>query len=326
MAEDATSSDTGGADPTGLGDESGQMAPPAGAVWAGVDGSEDADRAVAWAARYAHSHGLPLQLVYVVTVPSIFYSEPMAVRFVEDEREQMGTHLLRAAARTARAAVGGGELTIGAQYEQGSPSEALISCTADAHLLVLGTRGHGELTGLFVGSVTRAVVAHARCPTVVVPHPPEGVDDPALRSDAPVVVGVDGSPSGQAALDLAYQEAEARGVELVAVHVWSDAGVQPFMLGSRPEDAQWRQIQRREEEKLGEVVADRAPRYPDTWVRQFVEHDSPVRVLGAWSKHAQLIVIGTRGRGGFAGLVMGATSNALLHRTQCPLMVVRPAE
>lgn len=298
---------------------------PTDAVWVGVDGSEHSERAVRWAARHAHARDLPLQLLNVVSVPAIFYSEPMAARFVEDERARIGAEMLRTAAGIARSAVGGRELTIGAQYETGSASEILIDRTAEARLLVLGTRGHGEFTGLIVGSVTRAVVAHAHCPTVVVPRPPEELPDPAGVADAPVVVGVDGSPSGDAALDVAFIEAERRGVELVAVHVWSDASVQPA-LGSRPSDPHWSGIQREEEERLGEVVAPGAARHPEIWVRQVVERENPVTVLARWSARAQLVVIGTRGRGGFTGLLMGSTSHALMHRAQCPLMIVRPAK
>ena len=297
---------------------------PAGAVWVAVDGSEGSDRAVRWAARYAEARALPLQLLHVVSVPSVFYTEPMAARFVEDERTRIGEQVLHDAAGEARGAVDGAELTIGAGYEAGAATEVLISASRDAHLLVLGTRGHGELTGLLVGSVTRAVTGHAHCPVAVIPALPEGVPDPAARTDAPVVVGVDGSPPGLAALDFAYAEAESRGVELVAVHVWSDAAIHPRLLGSREEDPYWRRVQRTQEKRLRELVDERAPRHPDTWVRQVVERENPVKMLAEWSTQAQLVVTGSRGRGGFTGLVLGSTSHGLLHRSQCPLVIVRP--
>ncbi|WP_182345734.1 universal stress protein [Tomitella gaofuii] len=295
-----------------------------GAVCVGVDGSEGSARAVRWAARYAVAGVFPLRLLYVVTVPSVFYTEPMAARFVEEERTRIAEKVLRDAADAARAAVDGADLTIDAGYEVGSPSEALIDRTADARLLVMGTRGHGELTGLFVGSVTRAIVGHAHCPVAVIPGLPGGVPDPADRTEAPVVVGVDGSEAGLAALDWAYAEADSRGAELVAVHVWSDAGVQPRLLGSRAGDPYWRRVQRSEEEQLRGLVDERAAQHPGTWVRQVVERENPAKILTEWSADAQLVVTGSRGRGGFAGLVLGSTSHALLHRTKCPLVVVRP--
>lgn len=297
---------------------------PAGAVWAGVDGSECSRRAVRWAARHAQARGLPLQLIHVVTVPSVFYTEPMAARFVAEERGRIGERLLRQAAEHARAAVDGAPLQVGAQYREGSPSEVLLEAVADAHLLVLGTRGHGEITGLFVGSVTRALAGHARCPVAVIPSLPEGVPDPAERPGAPVVVGVDGSAPGLAALDLAYAEAAARGAELVAVHAWNDAGVHPALLGSRAQDPYWGRIQREQERVLRGLVEQRSAAHPETWVRQVVERENPAKVLAEWSAQSQLLVVGSRGRGGFAGLVLGSTSHALLHRTQCPLMIVRP--
>ncbi|WP_158726572.1 universal stress protein [Tomitella fengzijianii] len=296
----------------------------AGTVCVGVDGSEGSARAVRWAARYAAAGALPLQLLYVVTVPSVFYSEPMAARFVEDERTRIGEKILREAAAAARAAVDGADLVIDAGYEVGSPSEVLIDRTADARLLVMGTRGHGELTGLFVGSVTRAIVGHAHCPVAVIPGLPDGVPDPSDRPDAPVVVGVDGSEAGLAALDFAYAEAEARGAELVAVHVWSDAGVHPRLLGSRADDPYWLRVQRTEEERLRSLVEERSARHPGTWVHQVVERENPAKILAEWSAHAQMVVTGSRGRGGFAGLVLGSTSHALLHRSKCPLVVLRP--
>ena len=292
------------------------------ALWVGVDGSPDSDRAVEWAARTADRRAWPLQLATAVSVPSMFYIEPSPAKFMEAEMSRAADDQLARAEKIARD-VAGPDLEIGRVRQTGSPAELLLDGSATARTLVLGTRGHGEVAGMFVGSVARAVVAHAKCPTVVVPRPEEDSPKPEDLPTLPVVVGVDGSAASEAAVEMAFGEASARGVPLVAVSVWSDATVHPS-LGSTPDDPQWSRVQVMEEQVLSERLAGFREIYIDVPVRTIVERDNPVRVLAEQSRQAQLVVVGTRGRGGFRGLLLGSTSYAMLHHTRCPLMVVRP--
>lgn len=292
------------------------------ALWVGVDGSPDSDRAVEWAARTASARAWPLQLATAVNVPSMFYIEPSPAVFIENELAQAAAEKLARAEVIARR-VGDPDLEIGRVQQVSSAQELLLDGSASARTVVIGTRGHGEVTGLLVGSVARAVVAHAKCPTVVIPRPME--DSPADEDLAglPVVVGVDGSAASEAAVEMAFGEASARGVPLVAVSVWSDATVHPA-LGSTPDDPHWTRVQTMEEQVLSERLAGFREIYIDVPVRTLVERENPVRVLAEQSRQAQLVVVGTRGRGGFRGLLLGSTSHAMLQHTRCPLMVVRP--
>lgn len=292
------------------------------ALWVGVDGSPDSDRAVEWAARTAEDRAWPLQLATAVTVPSMFYIEPSPARFIENELMNTADDHLARAVEIARR-VAGDQLEIGLVRKSCGAAEMLVDASETARTLVLGTRGHGEIAGVLVGSVARSVVAHAKCPTVVIPRPVGDSPRPEEMAGLPVVVGVDGSVASEAALEMAYGEASARGVTLVAVSVWSDATVHPA-LGSTPDDPQWRRVQSMEEQVLSERMAGYRELYLDVPVRTIVEREDPVQVLTEQSRQAQLVVVGTRGRGGFRGLLLGSTSFAMLQHTRCPLMVVRP--
>ena len=143
-----------------------------------------------------------------------------------------------------------------------------------------------------------------------VPAPPEG----------PVVVGVDGSPTSEAAVGFAYEAAATRGVPLVAVHTWWDLMVDPTFAPL----LDWDALEADEREVLAERLAGWGEKYPDVHVQRLVMHDRPARALLAQAAGAQLVVVGTRGRGGVAGLLLGSVSHALLHHAPCPVAVVRP--
>lgn len=292
------------------------------ALWVGVDGSPDSDRAIEWAAKVAADRRWPLQLATAVHVPSLFYIEPSPAKLIGEELARVADDSLLRAEAMARK-VGGADLEIGHVQQVGTAAELLLDASRTARMLVMGTRGHGEIAGMLVGSVTRSVVAHAHCPAVVIPRPGEDPPAPEEMASLPVVVGVDGSAASEAAVEMAFGEASARGVPLVAVSVWSDATVHPA-LGSTPSDPNWTRVQVMEEEVLSERLAGYREIYIDVPVRVIVERENPVRILAEQSRNAQLVVVGTRGRGGFRGLLLGSTSHAMLHHSKCPLMVVRP--
>ena len=179
---------------------------------------------------------------------------------------------------------------------------------------MLGSRGLGGFRGMFVGSVSAAVCAHGHCPVVVVRG--------RLPGAGPVVVGVDGSEAGEAALAFAFEEAACRQVPLVAVHTWVDTSVAETW-SALPIDVDWAAVAEDERRLLAERMAGWQEKYPDVQVRQEVVRDRPVRGLLACAKEAQLVVVGSRGRHGFRGTGLGSTSQALLHHGECPVAVVR---
>jgi nucleotide-binding universal stress UspA family protein len=198
----------------------------------------------------------------------------------------------------------------------GSPVPMLRSFSEQAALLVLGSRGLGGFTGLLAGSVTVALTAHAHCPVAVIRDEPP--------AEGPVVVGVDGSPASEAAIGFAFEEAAFRGGELVAVLAWTDAVFPVGPDGIQYPMIDWTPLAEQAEELLGERLAGWTEKYPEVVVRRRIERDRPAQALIDAANGAQLLVVGSRGRGGFTGLTLGSVSQAMLHHAPCPIVVARP--
>jgi nucleotide-binding universal stress UspA family protein len=138
-----------------------------------------------------------------------------------------------------------------------------------------------------------------------------------IRDEAPILVGIDGSPASEGATALAFDEASYRGVPLIALHAWSDVGVFPIL------GMDWRVYRDQGDEVLGERLAGWQERYPDVQVHRRLVCDVPARWLIDESKNAQLVVVGSRGRGGYAGLQLGSVSSAVVQSADVPVIVVR---
>ncbi|SFQ42546.1 Nucleotide-binding universal stress protein, UspA family [Amycolatopsis arida] len=279
----------------------------------GVDGSERALDAVRWAAREADRLHAPLLAVNASGYPDLYVGAtvppPDGLR---EQMQEQGWEFLREAERVAAETAGvRAELRLSVD----SSVPFLIEASTSARMLVLGSSGRGGFVGLLVGSTTIALTAHAHCPVVSV----RGEERPG----APVVVGVDGSPLSDDAVGHAFAEAAARETELVAVHTWSDADTEVVFSAARM-DLDWEPMEESERRVLAERLAGWRERYPEVSVRRVVERDRPRDQLIEWSQRACLVVVGSRGRGGFRGLLLGSTSQALVHHAECPVMVVRP--
>ncbi|MET0135583.1 MAG: universal stress protein [Kibdelosporangium sp.] len=282
-------------------------------VVVGVDGSESATHAVRWAVSEAVRREAPLVVVYSYVFVPITVPLPIAAphSYRAAAAEQGRQWLAEAAAIAAEAAPG---LDVTTELTEGGPAEQLVGRSASAQLVVLGSRGLGGFSGLLVGSIAVNVAMHSQCPVVVV----RGTQPP---QNGPVVLGVDGSSSSQDAIPFAFDAAAARGVPLVAVHAWSDiAYAGPWDTGLAAVD--WQALQSGEQQLLGGQLAAHQANYPQVEVRQVVTPDRPARTLLQQAEDAQLVVVGSRGRGGFRGLLLGSTSQALIHHAACPVAVV----
>jgi nucleotide-binding universal stress UspA family protein len=283
-------------------------------VVVGTDGSDSALDAVRWAAAEAVRRGVPLR---VVTAFDWNQEHPLGqVGLGSDYREIM----LKAARRQLAEAVAVAGETAGVEVEQqlvvGFPIPVLAAESRRAQLVVLGDRGYGGVSGLLVGSVSVAMVSRAECPVVLVRRQE---DDSVEDRERPVVVGVDGSELSEAAVAFAFDAASRRGVPLVAVHAWWDQvldRVVPLL--------DWDLIETEEREVLAERLAGWGAKYPDVAVERLVTPDRPARALVEESRSAQLVVVGSHGRGAAAGLLLGSVSHAVLHRAHCSVAVVRP--
>ncbi|KOS57948.1 universal stress protein [Rhodococcus rhodochrous] len=276
----------------------------------GIDGSAPARAALQWAAAEAAATDVPLLLVSSANAGGIGASSP----FVDELRFTARRNLASATESVQREHP---DLSVRTEQSSLVAAQALLGHSGRARMLVLGRRGLGEFTGGLVGSVTSAVVAHARCPVAVIPGP----DEAGRGANGPVVVGVDGSRASLHALDVAFEAADRYGVPLVAVHAWSDRDLVDVVAGTP--GATWDDVGRQESVVLAESLAGRAQDYPNVEVERVVVRDRPVRHLLERAENARLLVVGSRGRGGFEGMLLGSTSRALLHTTPCPLLVVR---
>jgi nucleotide-binding universal stress UspA family protein len=284
------------------------------AVVVGIDGSESAVRAAVWAGTEASRRCLPLRLVAVYLVPHTGMSG--IVGSLDQIREGMAKQA-RDRLEEARAAVltvtpG---LTVRVAAREWNSAAALIHESERAKLLVLGSRGLGGFAGLLIGSTAVSLAVHAHCPVVVVRG---RVPEP----DAPVVVGVDGSAAGDDAVAFACEEASLRGNGVTVVHAWNEmltGAVPPELLDASPAETE-----RDEIKALADYLSGWTVKYPDVPFSFVVKRGSPSKVLLSQTKRAQLIVVGSRGRDGFKGMVLGSTSQALVVHSSCPVAVIRP--
>ena len=277
-------------------------------VVVGVDGSASAYRAVEWAAGEAHRRGVGLRLVRAFSWTTADHPTGWVARY----RNEMLDVSRRQVARAVRVAADTrSDVEAESQVAIGAPIEVLSSEARRAQLLVLGDRGLGEVAGLVLGSVAVSLAASGACPVVVVRGERAG-------ADGAVVVGVDGSPVSEAALEFAFDAAAARGVDLVAVHAWSPTAIDEELASLVEWDAS------AESAVLAERLAGWGQKYPQVAVRRTVVRDGAVRALVTASAGAQLVVVGSRGRGNAAGLLLGSVSHGVLHGAHCPVAVVRP--
>jgi nucleotide-binding universal stress UspA family protein len=286
------------------------------AIIVGADGSRDSLRAIEWAAEEAALRGSPLRVVHAVA--PWLYDRDVDPRLVS-VREWLlagGQEVIDTAVRTARARAPGLDAD-GAVVPGGAAKALLGQAASGASLLVLGSHGVGTVAGLLLGSTALQVVGHTPVPAVVVRHL-----EPMRRQE--IVVGVDGPPIGEPALAFAFEEAALRGARLRAVHVWSDPGsVVPH--GMTPLVYDPEVVAEEHTRRLNDGLATWREKYPEVEVVTEVVQGRPVRILAGLSARADLLVVGTRGRGGFAGLVLGSVSHGLLHHAHCPLGVVPSA-
>jgi nucleotide-binding universal stress UspA family protein len=234
--------------------------------------------------------------------------------FYEEAARNLVDDLIAEVGETAAAA----GVTIHSQVVQGHAPTVLLEHLDGADLLVVGSRGHSAIVGLLLGSVSHQVVHHATKPVVVVP-----ADCPPSTSEE-VVVGVDGSEAAWGALRWAVHEAGVRGTRLRVVHGWwTPVAVPPvgIVVGETDFDEFEQDTKRMLHEMVDAMVAEADP--APTAVELEAVPEAAAQALIDRSKGAALLVVGSRGRGGFAGLLLGSVSQQVLHHAPCPVAVIR---
>ena len=283
-----------------------------------TNGQPESTAAVQWAAAEAVRRACPLRVLVAVSVPVALtgaFPDPTALpgEVVDAARE-----VADRAAVTARAQ---GVADVDTSVHIGTPAAVLVAESESADLVVLGSRGRGEIASALLGSVSVAVSAHARCPVVVV-RPGTHC---RLEAGHPVVAGVDGSPRSRHTAAFAADIAARAGAPLTLVSAW-----QVPVVGLTSLDY-WALVDAKQAavfaDAAGQVVAQARDQvfaaHPDLRVRARVVEGEAGAALVEHSAAASLLVVGSRGHGGFAGLLLGSVSHYVLHEARCPVAVVR---
>ena len=289
----------------------------------GVDGSPASLEAVQWGARDAEMRNVALKIVHVVAPIVAGTTQSWSGVPIPDDysalQEEQAAEAVGLAHSTAVAAAPSHAELISSEVLHEPTVPALVELSKHAEMLVVGCRGHGRVAQVLLGSISAGAVQYAHCPVAVIHH---DEPSPTPSPNAPVVVGIDGSPTSELAAEIAFDEASRRGVDLVALHAWSDMNSLGIArVGWAP--IEWCNIQVQEEELLAERLCGWTDRYPDVIVHKDVVCDQPALRLLKQAEKAQLLVVGSHGRGGFPGMLLGSVSTALVNATRIPVIIAR---
>jgi nucleotide-binding universal stress UspA family protein len=282
----------------------------------GTDGSASGDEAVRFAAAEAATSGALLEIVHVWPEPSTVNAGAVgAPQYVnrkpgEGDAEEITSHAATIASSVAP------DIQIEKAPMAGDTVTVLCDASADADLLVVGSRGRGDLKSLVLGSVSHDVLHKARCPVAVVHHP--------STTGGPVVVGADGTDEGTAAVRYAAQAAARHKTFLHVVHAWHVAT--PVALGPMAV-ATPSMVDSQAVHEAADGVVDRAravagETVPGLEVTGSADEGIAIEVLEAASKGATMVVVGSHARGDLSALVMGSTSHGLIREASCPVVCV----
>jgi nucleotide-binding universal stress UspA family protein len=281
----------------------------------GTDGSEQSRTAVRWAAAEARLRGAALKIVTAYSwnwPPESFGSLGELPDVIAQQCDQLAT----GAAAEARALEPGIEVSWAAVT--GDPVAALLDAARRAVMLVVGNRGRGGFASLLLGSVSQQVATHATGPVVVVRG---RTDNPS----GPIVVGVDGSASAQRALTLGFDEAQRRGIGLLAVH--SYPAPTPLHGMSLPPLVYDQDAARQDAARdLNATLTPWRDKFPTVPVQTLTEPGSPAKNLVDLSSDATLLIVGSRGHSALIGNLLGSVGQQLLHHADCPVMITHPEQ
>jgi nucleotide-binding universal stress UspA family protein len=279
----------------------------------GFDGSPDAQAALEWAVREAASRHLRLHVLYVQpdlsgwdAAAATMSGAPVLTSTLPDE----GDTILATAVRAAESA----GVPVSAASIAGPTAGVLVEQSQGADLVVIGSRGLGSVTSAVLGSTVSHVASHAHCPVAVIQS--QGA------SEGPVVVGVDGSAESEELVGWAFDHASRHGLALEVLHAYA-IPVYPGVVPYVPPVEITQATSDFEQRVTKEVLAGWQEKYPDVPVTTTVLHGRPAPALVEASARASLTVVGSHGRGAFLGMLLGSTSQSLLHHAKGSVVVLR---
>jgi nucleotide-binding universal stress UspA family protein len=289
----------------------------------GIDGSEQAQHALRWGLHEARLHDAAVTVVHALRA----HGHNGASARHEDRVGAARAFVAEAAERAGAGTDGRGDIDTIAIVDDGA-ARALLDRAPDSDLVVVGSRGHGGFSGLLLGSVSLQVSTHARVPVAVIPsdHGEDRRRDRAAIRE--IVVGVDGSPHSVAALRWAVREAQVRHSPLTAVHVYPHpaAMLAPGVLTSLQRagvasfQAQAHEVAQRALDDF--IVRTLRPDAGATVERAVVPGTAASVLVDEAADPATMLVMGSRGHGGFTGLLLGSVSQQCLHHARGPVVVV----
>ncbi|HEV7172378.1 universal stress protein [Pedococcus sp.] len=277
---------------------------PQNAVVVGVDGGVAANQALDAAVAEAERSGRPLHILHATRMGTLPWNP-----------ERIGAHEQIALGCYERAKRANPALSITYDTQIEGPAAALVTASHTASLIVLGPASYGRAASTVLGATSHQVAAHSRCPVMVTPQ------SGRWSSRGPVVVGVDAAEHSVQAIAYAFAAASTRHTDLVAVHTWWRDEAGPFLPGSGSEE-EWTQVAQNQKLILAEMLAGWQDKYPEVRVTPTSVRGQAAVVLEQVSADGQLLVVGSRGRGGFTGLLLGSVSSRVLHRARCLAVVV----
>jgi nucleotide-binding universal stress UspA family protein len=291
----------------------------------GYDGSPGSRQALDWASETAKDLGGKLTIVHAVNLAMI----PGFSMFDGNEYENTVDDAAKSVLDDGRALAGRhlDDSVITTLSDMGTPAGALVELSGSADLVVTGTRARGRLAGGLLGSTSYSVAAHAKCPVVVVRAltDDEAGVVPRPDTDHAVVVGVDDSEPASRAVTAAARVAATWGAPLRIAYVAHAPSMESwaYVETSKAGSEATHRVRQHADTTLA-AASDRATSaHPDLTVSTEVLYGEPGPVLAELAGNAGLVVVGSRGRGGFAGMLLGSTSHRLIHDATCPVMVVR---
>lgn len=292
-------------------------------VVVGVDGSGSDSAALVWAADTAQRYGVPLRIVHAVEALSMGST---AVEMATPTPEV--TEALRSVGVSPGVADRAAErvrdrhrdLPVEVTEALGAASALLLAQQDEALILVVGRGRKGTIDQILMGTTSMATVMHARCPVAVI--------DPEVKNDAEpkgvVMVAVDGGRDSERACQTAFLAADRRGAKVVCLNVWYLEVVNGYVV-TEPDSPEWQAIEARQTRRVEAVIAGSRQAYPDVPVEIEILHGPSSRTILEQTPEADVLVMGTRGRGGFVGKLLGSTTQKVLQAARCAVVVVRIA-
>jgi nucleotide-binding universal stress UspA family protein len=289
-------------------------------ILVGVDGSEDSIRALRWAVEEAVDRKAVLEPTTMWQGPHDFGGE----LFYPGAEEKIAARAKEQLDTVVAEALGDDRIVdVECSVLHGDAAQTLCDRSAHSDLLVVGSRGHGGFTGPLLGSVSTKCAHHSLCPVVIVPKASCHRESRSGQSGR-IVVGMDGSEGSLRALRWAAADAELRGWSIDAVAVWHDPYGGEMTLEFQAPYFRWDRLAHltRVEEQLAEAVTAAVGTVPTVTVDQVIINGDPAETLCGRSADADLLVVGSRGRGGFARLMLGSVSSACAHQSRSPIVIV----